>query len=64
MSMRLYAEGEHHDVREGDEGEVGIILSGHLFPLLLDAVQVVTKRLLEDSLVLASSTSTRSTSTR
>ena len=39
-----------HAKREQDE--VGIMLSGHLFPLLLDAVQVGSKRRAEDSLGL------------
>ena len=39
-----------HAKREHDE--VGIMLSGHLFPLLLDAVQVGSKRRAEDSLGL------------
>ena len=42
----LHAEGEH------DERELGIMLSGHLFPLLLDAVQVGSKRRAENSLGL------------
>ena len=46
----LHAEGEH------DERELGIMLSGHLFPLLLDAVQVGSKRRAEDSLGSESST--------
>jgi hypothetical protein len=51
-------------IAEGDEGEVGIMLSGHLFPLLLDAVQVGSKRRAEDSLGSASSSGPESSHSR
>jgi hypothetical protein len=49
LALRRWRSGLH---AKGEDDEVGIMLSGHPFPLLLDAVQVGSKRRAENSLGL------------